>query len=650
MVQADIRSRYASTLVTSEVENTEEVAREVFFNVILPETAFISRFAMEIDGVYYIAEVKEKEEAWKKYKEAVEKGSAAGHVGVEARHSNRFRVSVNTGARSLVRFYLLYEELLGRRGGLYQYLVNINPHQKLSHFSLGVSITEQRNITHIAVPELRRQEVEQNAEGSLEGADIIMSPTNPGKVTVNYNPNVKKLQHQLKSGKHPLQFVLEYEVDRSQIGGEVQLLEGYFVHFIAPENLPPMPKHVVFVLDTSGSMRHRKMQQTIAAMVTILGEMRSKDYMTIISFATNITVWEIGESAIVNASADNVENAVRHVEQLEAAGETNINDALVKALTILTHVKQKGVLKGVQPMVFFLTDGHPTVGVTDTIEILDNVRNANKVIQTPIFSLAFGRKTDFQMLRHLSVQNYGFARKIYTASDASLQLEGLYKEVSSPILSDVSFDYLDSSIVTESLTDTAFHTFYQGGEMVVAGMVQASAAAEPLVQYSITAHQADGAYRVAGQGNEFVPPLVRETVDTYIDLLPNVNITADVNFMERLWAYLSVKSLLRKVERGELHSCQQPVRVERAAEDGAASWEPIMCNNLERALYLSLRYHFVTPLTSLVVVKPDSTENGDIKEADMFNRKIRMMGGGDRVRAEAVVILAGVLLIVVGNT
>merc|ERR1711892_1450109 len=49
-------------------------------------------------------------------------------------------------------------------------------------------------------------------------------------------------------------------------------------------------------------------------MVTILGEMRSKDYMTIISFATNITVWEIGESAIVKASADNVENAVRHVE------------------------------------------------------------------------------------------------------------------------------------------------------------------------------------------------------------------------------------------------------------------------------------------------------------------------------------------------
>merc|ERR1712013_611265 len=81
-------------------------------------------------------------------------------------------------------------------------------------------------------------------------------------------------------------------------------------------------------------MRHRKMQQTIAAMVTILGEMRSKDYLTIITFATNITVWELGESAIVKASPNNIEAAVKHIKLLEAAGSTNINEAVLKALTI----------------------------------------------------------------------------------------------------------------------------------------------------------------------------------------------------------------------------------------------------------------------------------------------------------------------------
>ena len=59
--------------------------------------------------------------------------------------------------------------------------------------------------------------------------------------------------------------------------------------------------------------------------------------------------------------------------------------------------------------------------------------------------------------------------------------------------------------------------------------------------------------------------------------------------------------------------------------------EPMICNNLERALLLSLKYQFVTPLTSLVVVKPDIIEDGDIREADMFNRKIKVVSGDNSV-------------------
>ena len=101
-------------------------------------------------------------------------------------------------------------------------------------------------------------------------------------------------------------------MDRAGVG-EVQLLEGYFVHFTAPENLTPIPKHVVFVLDTSGSMRHRKMHQTIAAMVTILGEMRPEDHLTIVSFATNVTVWDAGASVIVQATPGNIRSFHYHL-------------------------------------------------------------------------------------------------------------------------------------------------------------------------------------------------------------------------------------------------------------------------------------------------------------------------------------------------
>lgn len=40
-----------------------------------------------------------------------------------------------------------------------------------------------------------------------------------------------------------------------------QVVNGYFVHFFAPPDLPTVPKNVMFVIDTSGSMYGTKIQQ-----------------------------------------------------------------------------------------------------------------------------------------------------------------------------------------------------------------------------------------------------------------------------------------------------------------------------------------------------------------------------------------------------
>lgn len=40
-----------------------------------------------------------------------------------------------------------------------------------------------------------------------------------------------------------------------------QVFNGYFVHFFAPENMDPIPKNILFVIDVSGSMWGVKMKQ-----------------------------------------------------------------------------------------------------------------------------------------------------------------------------------------------------------------------------------------------------------------------------------------------------------------------------------------------------------------------------------------------------
>jgi hypothetical protein len=61
-------------------------------------------------------------------------------VGTSARHSNQFRVSANVEKLSSVTFFLLYEELLQRKGGLYEHTINITPRQKLKDFQVEVSV------------------------------------------------------------------------------------------------------------------------------------------------------------------------------------------------------------------------------------------------------------------------------------------------------------------------------------------------------------------------------------------------------------------------------------------------------------------------------------------------------------------------------
>ena len=63
-----------------------------------------------------------------------------------------------------------------------------------------------------------------------------------------------------------------------------------------------------------------------------------------------------------------------------------------------------------------------------------------------VFSLAFGDGANYRFLKKLSLQNHGFARKIYESSDATLQLQSFYNEIANPLLANVTFTYLDNKV------------------------------------------------------------------------------------------------------------------------------------------------------------------------------------------------------------
>ncbi|XP_065201331.1 inter-alpha-trypsin inhibitor heavy chain H3-like isoform X3 [Planococcus citri] len=593
-VTSNIKYRYATTVVSNRVANPADVAQEIAFTVTLPDAAFISGFLMQIKDKVYEAYVKEKEEAKKDYQEAVDRGETAGHVELSARDSNVFTVSVNVEPLSKVTFNLTYEQLLARTLGLYENIINVNPGQIVKNMAIEVNIDESSNITVLQVPDLKTSNEIDSTDTKNKLATIEQSGKT-GKVT--WSPNTEQ-QQQLSNSGVKGQFIVRYDVDRVSNPNQILLDEGYFVHFYAPSDLKTLNKHVLFALDISGSMGGRKIEQLREALVQILGDIGEGDYFSLILFSDSVQLWtlngtvgeasptwyyneerttptpdiEISERFIIPATKENIDKAKVFAQSLNETGGTNIIAALRKSLQI-AHWGQKEFSKNAKPLIIFLTDGQPNVEMSDTDEIVKTVKKLN-VDKYPLFSLAFGQGADYDFLRKLSLSNSGFARNIYVASDTHLQLKNFYKEVASPLLSNVSFDYVAGQISNETLTKSVFNNLFNGSELVVAGRLAGGA---KTINGNLTGQSSNGFFCI-----EILPPIIIDH-----ELHP-VNKTR--GHLEKLWAYLYIKELLDK---------------DLLSDEKNSTYK-------QKALKLSLEYSFVTPLTSLVVRKPNETSNADV--------------------------------------
>ncbi|XP_069320042.1 inter-alpha-trypsin inhibitor heavy chain H6 [Eulemur rufifrons] len=578
-MRSTVVSRYAHTFVTSVLFNPHAEAHEAIFDLDLPRLAFISNFTMTINNKVYVAEVKEKDQAKKIYEEAHRQGKTAAHVGIRDRESEKFRISTSVTAGTEVTFSLAYEELLQRHQGQYQLVVSLRPGQLVTRLNVEVTLSERTGIAYVHVPPLRTSRLRTNAHTSVaDSPPSTRIERGQTCVRITFCPTLQD-QSAFSSSGIMADFVVQYDVAMEDVIGDVQVYDGYFIHYFAPRGLPPVEKDVVFVIDVSGSMFGTKIKQTKKAMNVILGDLQANDYFNIISFSDTVSVWKAG--GLIQATNQNVHSAKDYLGHMEADGWTDINAALLAAASVLNHSNQepgRGPSVGRIPLIIFLTDGEPTAGVTTPSVILSNIHQALGH-RVSLFSLAFGDDADFPLLRRLSLENRGIARRIYEDTDAALQLEGLYKEISMPLLADVRLDYLGGLVGASPWA--LFPNYFAGSELVVAGQVQPG---EQELGIHLVARGPKGQLLVA-RHSEGATNSSQRAFGCPGEPSPNV-----AHFIRRLWAYVTI---------GELLEAHFQARDTTTRHLLAA-----------KVLNLSLEYNFVTPLTSLVMVQPkeDSEE------------------------------------------
>ncbi|XP_053570494.1 inter-alpha-trypsin inhibitor heavy chain H3 [Bombina bombina] len=592
-IDSKVTSRFAHNVITSRAVNRANKSQEVFFDVDLPKTAFITNFSMTIDGVTYEGVIKEKEVAKQQYQKAVSRGQTAGLVKASGRKTEKFTVSVNVASESKVTFELVYEELLKRNLGKYEMFIKVKPKTLVNKFKIDIDIYEPQGITFL------------DANATFATNDlwpVIQKSFSGNKGHISFNPTIDQ-QRSCPNCETTLldgDFTVTYDVNRDS-AGKLQVVNGYFVHYFAPSKLPVVPKNTIFVIDRSGSMWGQKMKQTKEALLKILEDIKEHDHFNFIIFDGRIEVWK---EKLMPATPQNVKEARQFVNSISDRGSTNINDPLMKAIELLNIAHElKEVPERSTSLIILLTDGQANVGETNPARIQQNIKKAGQGKYT-LYSLGFGSRVDYNFLEKLALENSGVARRIYEDSDAALQLQGFYDEVATPTLVNIELQYPENSI--SDITQNNYRNYFDGSEIVVAGRI---------TDNDLNTFTAD----IKAEGaNDLIKYTENIDLQNKDDALKQQEYIFG-DYIERLWAYLTIQQLLKK----------------RIYADPSEKQ-----NLTEKALELSLKYKFVTPLTSMVVTKPEEKEDEQLiankfveGQSESYQQPINRLGVSSSVYA-----------------
>ena len=185
------------------------------------------------------------------------------------------------------------------------------------------------------------------------------------------------------------------------------------------------PRDLTFVVDVSGSMRGQKMEQARAAGRQMLASLGSQDRFRIIDFSTDVRTFGNGFTA---ASRRNIDQANRYLDDLRPEGSTNISGALEEALdTPLDDARM--------PIVFFVTDGEPTVGE----------RNADRIAalaarlrgRARVFTFGVGADVNAGLVEQLAVDGRGTAQFVRPDESVERAVSLVATRITSPVVTDV---------------------------------------------------------------------------------------------------------------------------------------------------------------------------------------------------------------------
>ncbi len=533
--EIEIRHNHALVKVEAVFYNPGHTRLEGEYLFPIEPDILVSSFSMTANGKTLEGELLPADEARRIYEETVRRMKDPGLLEYMGERLIRTRV-YPIEPRSEVTIELIYEQLLHGDEGAYHLHYPLR-----SAKPLGSVKTIQRVVVTIDV----------------EGDAPIASAYCP---TYEFDISRKSKTHMVASfEQHSLNPGAEvdfyYMLDKGPVGLTMLTYHppgdeaGYFYLTLSPSTTPAttkvIPKDLLLVLDTSGSMAGAKIEQAKDALKFCLRSLNPDDRYNVVTFSTTVNALHKG---LVPVESDVLAGDLDRVERVKARGGTALHDALGFALE---HIPGKGRLG----MVLLLTDGLPTIGNTDVPSILSMVEEENaKKMRFFVFGVGDDLNTD--LLDGLAARTKGTRTYVAESEDIEVKVSSLYYKIASPVLADLALDL--GTAEAFNIYPVPLPDLFAGEDLVVLGR-----------------YRQDGATALVLRGHAGTKRS-KETHD--VTFGPD----SQNNFIPRMWAGVKIIHLLEQIRLN-------------GAEDEL----------VDAVKELGQRYGIVTPYTSLLVLEDE---------------------------------------------
>jgi Ca-activated chloride channel homolog len=532
-VDIRIKDGVATAKIEQVFKNSTNRDLEAVYIFPLPANAAIADFAMYINGKRTSGELVEKGKARKIYQDIVRRLKDPGlleHMG-----GTLFRVSVYPVKKNAdQKIEIEYSQTLAFESGLYKYVYPLKTGERaaqtLEDFTVSASITSALPIKNIYSP----------------SHEVGISRKGENRAIIGFEQERALLDKD---------FVLYYGVTKKEFGlnlisHAVKGKDGFYMMMLSPQVVPAdgaiMEKDVTFVLDTSGSMTGKKIEQAREALKYCVAKLNPGDRFNVIRFSTDV---ESYSDVLVPVNKAKIKGALEFISDLEARGGTDIHSALSEALALDFAEQRPGIIA-------FLTDGKPTIGESDTDAIIKQVAKCNKR-DVRVFVFGVGEKVNTHLLDRISGENGGMSQYVKPEEDIELKLSSFSDKMSSPVLSRLAISA--DNIKLKQQHPRELPDLFAGEQLTVFGRYQEGGH----VAIHLTGE-------VNGEDREFVYEATFHKIQT------------ENAFVPRLWATRRVGYLLDEIRlSGEQSELKDEV------------------------LKLSKEYGIMTPYTSYLVLEND---------------------------------------------